>query len=70
MARYKATGTKKGKSRKASRNAKSRSAVTGRYVVKGGQRNPKTTASESKAGRFAESFIERHPDTFHELSKR
>ncbi len=54
------------------RSVKDRSAVTGRYVVKGhGQRNPKTTTRErSKASQFADNFIERHPDTFHELSKR
>lgn len=67
MARSKRTG---GKNRK-SGGGKYRSAVTGRYVTKSyAKRHPKTTVRESRAGKFAESFIERHPDTFHELSKR
>ncbi len=48
-----------------------RSAISGRYVTaKHGKSSPKTNVRESKAGRFAAHFIEEHPDTFHELSKR
>ena len=36
----------------------------------GKSRRKTTTTGESRAGRFAERFIESHPDTFHELSKR
>jgi hypothetical protein len=64
------SGRMGGKMRK-SGGGKYRSAITGRYVTRSyAKRHPKTTVRESKAGRFAESFIERHPDTFHELSKR
>lgn len=52
-------------------SGKYRSAVSGRYVTsKHGKSHPKTTVKESKAGKFADRFIERYPDTFHELSKR
>ncbi len=61
----------KGKRSKGSSGGKYRSAVSGRYVTaKHGKSSPKTTVRESKAGRFAAQFIEEHPDTFHELSKR
>ena len=36
----------------------------------GDERSPKTTDGQSSAGKFADRFIERYPDTFHELSKR
>ncbi len=57
--------------KKSTGKGKYRSAITGRYVTAShAKRHPKTTVRESKAGRFAESFIEKHPETFHELSKR
>ncbi len=57
---------------------KHKSAITGRYVTKGhGKSSPKTTVNERSrkgagrdAGEFADRFMERYPDTFHELSKR
>jgi hypothetical protein len=53
---------------RSSGKGKYRSVTTGRYVSKSyAQCHRKTTI---KASRFADSFIERHPDTFHELSKR
>ena len=73
MVRSKAAGNAKRRSgrSKGSSKGKYRSAITGRYVTRSyAKRHPNTTVRESKAGRFAESFIERHPDTFHELSKR
>ena len=61
----------KGNSSKGSSGGKYRSAISGKYVTaKHGKSSPKTTVKESKAGRFAARFIEEHPDTFHELSKR
>jgi hypothetical protein len=58
VARYKRSGGKKRSS-------------TGRYVTaKYSKHSPKTTVKESRAGKFADRFIERYPDTFHELSKR
>lgn len=60
MVRRKTTGARK---KKSSGGKRGRSAVTGRYVKQ-------STGKRSKAGRFADRFIERHPDTFHELSKR
>jgi hypothetical protein len=57
--------------KKMRRKGKYRSAISGRYVTAGhAQRSPKTTVKESRASKFAESYIERYPDTFHELSKR
>lgn len=48
-----------------------RSTTSGRYVTaKHGKSSPKTTVREGRAGKFARRFIEEHPDTFHELSKR
>lgn len=56
---------------------KTRSAMTGRYVTKShGKSSPRTTVREGRkgatrdAGEFADRFMERYPDTFHELSKR
>jgi hypothetical protein len=69
VTRSKGTGGKKRKS--GGSKGRYRSAVTGRYVTKSyAKRHPKTTIRESRAGKFADHFIERHPDTFHELSKR
>lgn len=68
--KVKSSGNKSGK-------GKARSATTGRYVTKShGQRSPSTTVKESRksatrdAGEFADRFMERYPNTFHELSKR
>jgi hypothetical protein len=67
--RSKSSGGKYSKSK--SSGGKYRSAITGRYVSAAhAQRHPKTTVKESHASKFAHSYIERHPDTFHELSKR
>ena len=50
---------------------RNRSAISGRYVIHShAQRSPRTTVKESRASKFAHSYIENHPDTFHELSKR
>jgi hypothetical protein len=58
-------------SRSKGSGGKYRSAITGRYVSAAhAQRHPKTTVKESHASKFAHNYIERHPDTFHELSKR
>lgn len=57
--------------KKSRRRGSYRTATTGRYVRKShAERHPEPTVRESEAGRFAEGFIKRHPDTFHELSKR
>ncbi len=58
--------------------AKVRSVPSGRYRITGHKRDTERTVVKdssprepiSKAGRFAKRFIEEHPDTFHELSKR
>lgn len=66
----KSSGNKSGK-------GKARSATTGRFVTKShAKRSPSGTIKESRksatrdAGEFADRFMERYPDTFHELSKR
>ncbi len=59
------------KKKKSGGKGKYRSTITGRYVTaKHARRSPRTTVKESRASKFAQSYIERHPDTFHELSKR
>lgn len=66
-----ARSKRKGHSNKTTSKGKYRSAISGRYVTaKHAKRHPKTTVKESRASRFAARFIEEHPDTFHELSKR
>ena len=69
VARSKGSGKKKRTS--GGSKGKYRSATSGRYVTaKHAKSSPQTTVKESRAGQFAERFIESHPDTFHELSKR
>lgn len=64
------SGNKSGK-------GKARSAISGRYVTRSAHLvAPRTTIKESRrgatqdAGEFADRFMERYPNTFHELSKR
>jgi len=68
----KGSSDKKGSGKgKGSVGGKYRSAVSGRYVTTShGKSSPKTTVKESRASRFAARYIEEHPETFHELSKR
>lgn len=57
--------------KRSSSKGKYRSAVTGRYVSAAHARShPKTTVKESRASKFAHSYIKAHPDTFRELAKR
>lgn len=60
-----------------SSSGKSRSATTGRFVTKShAKSSPSKTVTEGRrgatrdAGEFADRFMERYPNTFHELSKR
>jgi hypothetical protein len=59
------------KKKKSGGKGKYRSAITGRYVTAAhAKRTPKTTVKDTRAARFAHSYIKSHPETFHELSKR